>query len=359
MEGRRRADAVAPLMVATGRHPMTSIRTFGTYEDIDIEEVTIRSEAGAEAKIISWGAAVRDLVVPAKNGAQRVVLGFDRFDDYLHHSPYFGANPGRFANRIAHGRFTLEGVTYELDRNEQAKQTLHGGSRGFGKRPWSVVTADQRSVTLAIVSEDGDMGFPGRVVASCAYLLHEPSTLQVSFMATTTRPTPVNLAHHSYFNLDGSPDILDHHLLIAADFYTPTDEDLIPTGEICAVADTPYDFRNDRPIRHEGKSGPVPYDTNFVLRSANQLGHAATAWSPRSGVIMEAWTTEPGLQFYSGGKLDTAVAGLSGHPYGPHAGFCLEAQRFPDAPNKPHFPSAILHSGEVYRQTTEYRFSGG
>ena len=338
---------------------MSSIRSFGSYEGADIAEVTIRSEAGAEARIISWGAAVRDLVVPTKGGTQRVVLGYDRFEDYLAHSPYFGANPGRFANRIAQGRFTLDGVTYELDRNEKGQQTLHGGSRGFGKRPWSVVTSDTRSVTLALVSEDGDMGFPGRVVATCTYLLTEPSTLQVSFTATTTKPTPVNLAHHSYFNLDGSPDILDHHLLIAADFYTPTDDDLIPTGEISAVADTPFDFRSDRPIRYEAEAGVFPYDVNFVLRSANQLGHAATAWSPRSGVTLEAWTTEPGLQLYSGGKLKTPVPGLDGQPYGPHAGFCLEAQRFPDCPNKPHFASAILRSGEVYRQTSEYRFSGG
>jgi aldose 1-epimerase len=339
---------------------MTSIRSFGSFEGTDIPEVTIRTEAGAEARIIGWGAALRDLVVPTKKGGrQRVVLGFERFEDYLAHSPYFGANPGRFANRIAQGRFSLDGITHETDRNEGGKQTLHGGSRGFGKRPWSVVTSDARSVTLAIVSDDGEMGFPGRLVATCTYTLTEPSTLQLAFTATTTKPTPVSLAHHSYFNLDGSPDILDHHLLIAADFYTPTDDDLIPTGEIGAVAGTPFDFRADRPIRFDTASGAFPYDVNFVLRSAHELGHAATAWSPKSGVIMEAWTTEPGLQLYSGGKLNTPVAGLDGQPYGKHAGFCLEAQRFPDAPNKPHFPSAILRSGEVYRQTTEYRFSGG
>jgi aldose 1-epimerase len=237
--------------------------------------------------------------------------------------------------------------------------TLHGGAHGFSKRPWSVVTCDSRSVTLALVSEDGDMGFPGRVIATCTYVLLEPATLHIAYTATTEKATPINLAHHSYFNLDGEPDILDHHLLIAADFYTPTDEDLIPTGEILSVAGGPYDFRIDRPIRFDTPAGPFRYDTNFVLRSANLLGHAATAWSPKSGVTMETWTTEPGLQFYDSAKLAPPVPGLGGVRYGANAGFCLEAQRFPDSVNKPHFPSTILRPGEVYRQTTEYRFGRG
>ncbi|MDQ0469682.1 aldose epimerase family protein [Labrys wisconsinensis] len=334
-------------------------RLFGSYDGVDILEVTIRSEAGAEAKIITWGAAVRDLVVPGKAGPQRVVLGFDEFDHYRYHSPHFGANPGRFANRIAHGRFTLDGVSYELDRKNNSPHTLHGGTHGFGVRPWSIIAQDGRSVTLAIVSEDGDMGFPGRVVATCRYTLLEPATLRVDYGAATDKPTPVNLAHHSYFNLDGSPDILDHHLLLAADFYTPTDAELIPTGEIRAVAGTPYDFRTDRPIGLEVDGQRMHYDTNFVLRSASTLGHAATAWSPKSGVTMEAWTTEPGVQFYDAAKLNTPVPGLNGEKYGPYAGFCLEAQLFPDAPNKPHFPNSILRPGQVYRQTTEYRFGRG
>jgi aldose 1-epimerase len=338
---------------------MTDISVFGSHEGTDILEITIRSEAGAQARIITWGAAVRDLVVPAKTGPQRVVLGFEDFAHYAAHSPHFGANAGRVANRIGHGRFTLDGVAYELDRNQQGVHTLHGGTHGFSKRLWSIVSHDSRAVTLAIVSEDGDMGFPGRLIASCAYTLLEPATLHIVFTAVTDKATPVNLAHHSYFNLDGSPDILDHHLLIAGDFYTPTDDDLIPNGEVLAVALTPYDFRNDRPIRLDTPQGPARYDTNFVLRSAATLGHAATAWSPKSGVTLEAWTTEPGLQFYDGAKLNSPVPGLGGARYGPNAGFCLEAQRFPDAVNKPHFPSTILRPGEVYRQTTEYRFGRG
>jgi aldose 1-epimerase len=338
---------------------MTSPHVFGSFEGTDILDVTIRSDAGAEAKIITYGAAIRDLVVPAHTGPQRVVLGFDRFDHYREHSPHLGANPGRVANRIAHGRFSLDGVVYDVDKNEYGKNLLHGGGRGFGVRPWSVVAHDQRSATLAIVSEDGDMGFPGRVIATCTYRLLEPATLHVDYTATTDKATPVNLAHHSYFNLDGSPDILDHHLLIAADFYTPTDEELIPTGAVLPVADTPYDFRIDRPLRYDTPNGPFHYDTNFVLRSAAMLGHAATAWSPKNGLTLEAWTTERGLQLYDGAKVNTPVPGLDGTPYGPYAGFCLEAQLFPDAVNKPHFPSSILRPGQVYRQTTEYRFGLG
>jgi aldose 1-epimerase len=338
---------------------MEKTRVFGSLDGTDIIEVTIHSDAGAEARIITWGAALRDLLVPAKAGPQRVVLGFDSFENYRLHSPHFGANPGRVANRIGHGRFGLDGVGYEVDKNQHGVHTLHGGAHGFSKRPWSVVASDNRSVTLALVSEDGDMGFPGRVIATCHYVLVEPATLHIAYTATTDKATPVNLAHHSYFNLDGEPDILDHHLLIAADFYTPTDQDLIPTGEILSVADTPYDFRIDRPIRLETANGLFRYDTNFVLRSARSLGHAATAWSPRSGVTLEAWTTEPGLQFYDSAKLNPPVPGLGGVKYGPNAGFCLEAQGFPDSVNKPHFPSQILRPGEVYRQTTEYRFGRG
>ena len=175
---------------------------------------------------------MRDLVVPANAGPQRVVLGFEEFENYRLHSPHFGANPGRVANRIGNGRFTLDGVGYEIDKNQDGKHTLHGGAHGFSKRPWSVVTHDTRSVTLALVSDDGDMGFPGRVIATCTYVLLEPATLHIVYTATTDKATPVNLAHHSYFNLDGEPDILDHHFSSPADFYTPTDADLIPTGEI-------------------------------------------------------------------------------------------------------------------------------
>lgn len=334
---------------------MTTPALFGTFKGINISEVTLRSDAGAEAKIMTWGAVVRDLRVPAAPGLQRVVLGYETFDHYVEHSPYFGATVGRVANRIAGGRFAIDSVTYTTALNEKAA-TLHGGPEGLGRRPWSIVAHDRRSVTLAILSQDGEMGFPGCVTALCTYRLCEPATLQVELVATTDQVTPVNLAHHSYFNLDGSPDILDHTLQIEADFYTPLGQDLIPTGEIRRVEGTPFDFRATRPIRWAAADENFFYDINFVLGDKAALRRAATAASPRNDLALEVWTTEPGLQFYDASYLASPVPGLGGAAYGKNSGFCLEAQNFPDAVNRPHFPSALLRPGEVYRQLTEYRF---
>lgn len=335
---------------------MTKPTHFGSFKGVDIEQVTLTSDAGATASIITYGAVLRDLLVPSKGGPQRVVLGYDTFDFYPAHSPYFGAACGPVANRIDQGRFTIDGVTYELDRNQGGKHTLHSGKDNLGRRPWTIVAHDRRSVTLATVSEDGDMGFPGRLVATCTYILAEPATLRVIFTATTDKATPINFAHHSYFNLDRSADILDQRLQVFADLRTVTDAELIPTGEIVSVAGTPWDFRADRPIRFDTPEGPYKYDGNFVLKSVGTLAHAATAWSPKSGVTLECWTTEPGLQFYDGAKIHSPEPGLGGAVYGGRAGFCLEAQRFPDAVNKAHFLGGVTRPGEVYRQTTEYRF---
>ena len=332
------------------------VESFGTVDGTDIQQVTIRSRAGAEAKILTWGAVVRDLLVPSASGPQRVVLGLNTIDDYRAHSPYFGAIAGRFANRIAEGRFTLDGTTYDLPRNE-ARACLHGGPHGFGTRPWRIRDFSEQSVTLAFESPDGDQGFPGSLEALCTYTLLEPATLRVDLSATTDKPTVVNLTNHSYFNLDGSPDILGHELTIRAGARTPTDADLIPTGEILAVDGTPYDFRQARPIRNP--AGQV-YDDNFVLaRDAGPgaLAHAATVRSKRSGVTLDLYTDQPGLQFYDAAKLACPVSGLDGARYGVHAGLCLETQVFPDAPNHPNFPSSVLRPGERYAHATEFRFS--
>jgi aldose 1-epimerase len=320
-------------------------------------EVTLRSDAGAEARIISYGGVVRDLIVPSKAGPQHVVLGFEKFEDYPAYSPHFGANPGRVANRIGFGRFTLDDVTYDLFKSHGGPHTLHGGATGFGKRVWSLVQSDQRSASFVLVSEDGDMGFPGRVVTTVTYRLLEPATLQVIFTAITDKATPVNLAQHSYFNLDGSADVLDQHMQIDADFYTPTDADLIPTGEILSVAGTPWDFRSDRTLRFDTLDGSFKYDGNLVLRGSGVLARAARSWSPKSGVSMETWTTQPGVQLYDAAKLNIPVPGLGGAKYGAYGGFCLETQNFPDAVNKGHFPSSILRPGEVYHHETQYRFA--
>ncbi|MDJ1159002.1 aldose epimerase family protein [Chelatococcus sp. SYSU_G07232] len=347
-----------------------AIRPFGEVDGRTVEEVTIRSAAGAEARVIGWGAVLRDLVVPLATGEpQRVVLGLERLEDYVAHSPHMGAIAGRVANRIAGGRFTVDGRGYDVPRNQDGRHALHGGGRGFGKRPWQVSHHDGASVALTLVSPDGDAGFPGTLTVTCLYRLCEPATLRIELAAVTDAPTPVNLCHHSYFNLDGTPSILDHRLTVAADFYTPTDADLIPTGEIRAVEGTPYDFRANRTVRFpDAETGaPVRYDVNFVLRrdrtepaagGGPALAHAATLASTRSNLAMETWTTEPGLQVYDGGKVAIPVPGLGGARYGANAGICLEAQHFPDSPNRAHFPTTLLRPGEVYRQVTEYRFLG-
>lgn len=332
-----------------------SLERFGRIGDSEVLELTIRSEAGAEARILTYGALIRDLVVPSPRGPQRVVLGLETIEDYVAHSPYFGATVGRYANRIGGARFALDGAEHRLVPNEGANQ-LHGGPGGFSSRLWTPIAQRRASVTLALVSADGDMGYPGRVTALCSYSWAEPASLCVALEAIVDAPTPLNLTNHSYFNLDGSATIDTHRLQIEADLFTPVDGDKIPTGEIATVADTPLDFRRMRPI-HRGVREPPLYDHNFVLRGGPaELARAATLASPASGIALELWTSEPGLQFYDGHLLDIPVAGLGGLRYGPRGGLCLEPQRFPDGPNRPHFPPCILAPGIVSRQISEYRF---
>ena len=334
-----------------------SIHVFGEVDGAPVVEITIASSAGAAAKILSWGAVLRDLVVPARDKPQRVTLGLNSMADYLAHSPSFGAVPGRFANRIANGRFTLDGVTHELDRKPGEKHTLHGGSRGFGKRVWKIADHSASAVTLTLHSPSGEAGFPGALDATCVYRMLEPATLRVELSAVCDLPTIVNLTQHAYFNLDDSPDILDHDVMLNCDFYTPTDSELIPTGEIRAVAGTPYDFRSTRSVRH---SAGATYDTNFVLKDApgrNGLAHAASVRSKISAVMLELHTSEPGVQFYDAAKLNCPVPGLDGARYGAHAGLCLEPQAFPDSPNRRHFSPCVLRPDEEYRHISEFRFS--
>jgi aldose 1-epimerase len=319
--------------------------------------ITLTSLAGAKARVLAWGAVIHDLIVPSIAGPQRVVLGLNSIEDYQAYSPYFGAIAGRFANRIAGGRFTLGGVTHDLLRNERGITTLHGGPHGFGTRIWTVRDYSANAVRLTLHSDDGDQGFPGALDATCTYTLLEPATLRVELAATTDAATVVNLTNHSYFNLDGSADILDHEMTILADQWTPNDADSIPTGEIAAVEGTPFDFRQPRSLRHA--SGQT-YDANYVLRPADrpgELAHAATVRSAKNGIILQMHTDQPGVQFYDAAFLNCPVPGLGGAAYGPFAGLCLEAQRFPNAPNQPNFPSSVLRPGELYSHTTEYRFS--
>jgi aldose 1-epimerase len=343
-----------------------STKTFGTFAGREVLEIAIRSSVGAEAKILTYGAVVRDLVVPLGSGRQRVVTGLNAVEDYVEHSPHMGAIAGRYANRIRGGRFDLDGEHYQLPLNQSGRHSLHGGGDGLGRSLWQLAAAGADFVALTHLSPDGDSGYPGTLVTSCIYRLHG-ATLRIELSATTDKATPVNLCHHSYFNLDGAASILDHTLEIAGDVYTPTDDDLIPTGEILRVAGTPFDFRAARSIRTERSdgSGNVRYDVNFLLRRDLlqpsgiphlPLAYAGTARSPLNGLGLAVWTTEPGLQVYDGAKVDLSVAGLDGVRYGPHAGLCLEPQHVPDSPNHPYFPNTILRPGEVYRQVTEYRF---
>ncbi|TBW35241.1 galactose mutarotase [Siculibacillus lacustris] len=335
-----------------------SVIPFGTLRDGRVvHDVELGKGGPLAVSILDRGAALRDIRLMTPNGALPLILGFDRLEHYVAHSPYFGAVCGRCANRIAGGRFTLDGVEYQLALNEGENQ-LHGGPLGYDKRVWDIGFADDHRVRFDLVDADGDQGYPGLVRISATYTL-EGTHLVMEIEATTDRPTLVNIAGHAYFDLDGTGSILDHEATIFADRYTPSRPDLIPTGEILPVAGSDFDFRAPRPIRREVDGTRVAYDVNFALAEAPvplpRL--AARVRGPKTGVTLEVWTTEPGIQLYDGSGLDVSVPGLDERRYGPNAGFCLEPQRWPNAANQPSFPSAVLRPGELYRQRTEYRFS--
>lgn len=335
-----------------------ALKDVGEADDGRVVEASIASAAGAKADIISWGAVVRDLLVPVGGQLRRVVLGFPGFAPYPQHSRNFGAIVARCANRMRAGRFSLGGREYRLSLNQDGRHHLHGGFKHFGKRTWRVVAHDARSVTLAIRAVDGEEGYPGNLEASCRYEFVEPATLRIDLTAQVDKPCPVNLAHHSYFNLDGGGDVSGHSMLVAATRYTPLDADLIPTGEVRSVAGSGYDFSSLRKIYPAGK-GALSFDINFALAEGRRPNpeFAARVLSKSGDLSMEVWTTEPGLQFFDGHKLAVAVPGHDGETYGPRAGLCLEPQMFPNGPNEPGFPDCILRPGETYRQVTEYRFA--
>lgn len=329
---------------------MTGVRVFGDGPDGPVHEITLTAADGTSAAVITFGAVVRDLMVPAGDGGPRsVVLGFDQLEPYQTNPAYLGAVAGRYANRIARGRFVLDGAPHQLPLNEHGRTHLHGGTRGFSHRNWSILDHGRDRVSLGLTSPDGEEGYPGTLEAVCTYRLSPPATLRVEFAATTDRPTIVNLAQHSYFALEPGKTVRDLVLTVDADRFTPVDGDLIPTGEIAPVDGTPFDFRTPRRI---GDGGTL-YDINFALsKPAGRFGRAARVES--SHLALEVWTGEPGLQVYDGHLLkpEQAPPGLGF----PHAGLCLETQTFPDSPNHPHFPSPILRPGERREQVTEYRF---
>lgn len=321
-----------------------------------VERVTLKG-GGLTAKVITWGAVVQDLRLEGHDAP--LILGFDRFEDYPAHSPYFGAIAGRYANRIRDGRFSIDGVEWQADTNFLGKHLLHGGAEGIGKRVWSIAALGDDFVTLTLRDPDGAMGFPGNLDIACTYRLADRGRLIVELYAETDAPTLCNLAHHSYFNLDdgGAGDCLDHKVMIEAEAYLPVDAELIPTGDVLVVKGSPFDFREPRAIRFLSEGRPFAYDHNFCLSAGQtELRRAARVEGARSGVAMEVWTTEPGLQFYSGEKVSRPIPGLEGRHYDSFAGFAMEPQIWPDAPNHRHFPQATLRPGESYRQISEYRF---
>ncbi|WP_119304857.1 aldose epimerase family protein [Dongia deserti] len=337
-----------------------SITDFGHVGDQSVQEIKLRGACGTEASVITYGAILRDLIVPVGGGKRRVVLGYRSLHGYLDGRAYIGATVGRCINRINRG-FTLDGKHYTLPVNEGDHVHLHGGPNGFSKRVWRLVGCTDKAVTIEITSPDGDEGYPGALTARCTYAIDSPGTLSVELTATCDAPTVCNLGHHSYFTLQPGSDVRDHKMMVAAGFYTPLDQALIPTGEIRKVADTIYDFRTMRTIRADHGPG---YDINFVLdqgwlphAAATELPVAARLVSPNGDLAMDLSTTEPGLQFYEGIRLSPSSDAYEGEPHLPYRGLCLEPQRFPDSINRAHFSPIVLRPAETYRQVTRFRFS--
>ena len=368
----------------TGSAPKLGVTRapFGTTRDgKGVEIYTLTNSHGVEMRVITYGGIITSLKVPDRSGHRGdIVLGFDTLDGYLNDPPYFGALIGRYGNRIAKGQFTLGGKTYKLATNNGPNH-LHGGNKGFDKVVWKAAPksgSDRVGVVLTRTSPDGEEGYPGNLQATVTYTLTDTNDLVVEYLATTDKATPVNLTQHSYFNLaadDG--DILGHELTIDADRYTPVDENLIPTGELASVAGTPFDFSKPTAIGARINAGNAQlkngkgYDHNWVLLppgarldtaqstapgGGRNARHAVRVVELKSGRTLDIATTEPGLQFYSGNFLDGSIKGKGGRVYKQRSGFCLETQHYPDSPNHPNFPTAILQPGQAYFSETVFTF---
>jgi aldose 1-epimerase len=332
----------------------------------EVKIYRLRNATGMEARITNYGGVLMSLQVPDKNGAVAdVVLGYDTVDEYIHNNPYFGCLIGRYGNRIAKARFSLDGERYQLAAND-GPNSLHGGIKGFDKVCWDAqpgMSDEGPMLKLRYVSRHLDEGFPGNLDVVACYTLTHDGGLHIDFTATTDRKTIVNLTHHSYFNLAGGGDILGHRLFLNADHFTPVDPTMIPTGEVRPVDGTPFDFRtptmigariddNDEQLR----LGPG-YDHNWVIaKPENELGRVARVVEPISGRAMEVLSTEPGAQFYTGNFLNGTIVGKGGWRYTQRSGLCIEPQHYPDSPNQPGFPSVVLVPGATYKNTIVYRF---
>ncbi len=337
-----------------------------TADGTPVDLYVLTNAKGSTAKVMTYGAILTELHVADRDGKlDDVVLGFDNLKEYLAGHPMFGATVGRVANRIAKGKFTLDGKEYTLAINS-SPNAIHGGRKGFDKVVWkaeALPKPDGVAVQFNYRSPDGEEGYPGNLLATVTYALTNDNELRITYAATTDKATPVNLTNHSYFNLGGARagDVLGHVLMLAADEYTPADNTLIPTGEIKSVRGTPLDFTSPTPIGAriaELKPNPGGYDHNFVVRGGGKSPVlAARVYEPKTGRVMELFTTEPGVQLYTANFLDGKRKGKGAIAYGKHQAFCLETQHFPDSVNHPNFPSTILRPGETYTQTTVYKFS--
>jgi len=338
-------------------------KLFGKMPDgTKIYQFKLKNKNNLMVSIINYGGIINSIKIPDKNGKfDDIVLGFNCLKKYLAEHPYFGAIIGRYANRIADGEFTLNDKQYNLAKNN-GNNHLHGGIKGFDKVVWDVEAIDEKNewgVLLKYTSPDGEEGYPGKLETTVKYTLNDKNELKIEYTATTDKPTPVNLTNHSYFNLKcaGCGTILDHYLKINADKYTEVNDELIPTGEINKVQGTPLDFTSLHLIGKRIDKIKGGYDHNFILNKKNkQISLAAKVVEKETGRIMEVYTTQPGLQFYSGNFLDGSIRGKNRKVYKKHYGFCLETQHFPDSPNHPGFPSTILNPGEKYLHTTIYKF---
>jgi aldose 1-epimerase len=341
--------------------------SFGSAPDgTPVKLYTLKNVNGVEARICNYGGIVTHLFVPDRNGQMGdVVLGYDNLAGYLKETPYFGALIGRYGNRIAKGKFTLNGQTYTLATNN-GPNALHGGIKGFDKVVWTAKPVDgsEPKLELTYLSKDGEEGYPGNLNVKAVYTLTKENALRLDYTATTDKDTVVNLTQHSYFNLAGKGEILGHEVMLKADRFTPVDATLIPTGELKPVAGTPFDFQKPTTIGARINNADEQlkfgggYDHNWVISEPmGKLGLQARVHEPTTGRVLEVLSTEPGLQFYTGNFLDGTITGKNGWRYQHRNGFCMEPQHYPDSPNQTNFPSVVLKPGQTYKNTIIYRFS--
>ena len=341
--------------------PMTENTLYGMIGADSVFQYTLTNKNGMVVKILNYGGTVTDIITPDKNGKMgNVILGYDSLSGYRQPgNPFFGSLVGRYANRIANAKFTLDGKEYTLAKND-GPNTLHGGLKGFDKVIWTVKSFNDSGLLLSYSSKDGEEGYPGNFTADVMYSLSNDNDLKIEYTAVTDKATPVNLTNHSYFNLSAGADstILDHELMLKAEKYTPVNKTLIPTGNIDNVKGTPMDFTISKKVGRDIAQVPGGYDHNWVFQKPeNRFDLVASLYHQASGRYMEVRTTEPGIQFYSGNFLNSRLKNTrDGVKYVKHAGLCLETQHFPDSPNQPAFPNTILKPGETYQQITVYKF---